>query len=332
MVIADFSENFSFVVQDGLQSFHWNNLQATVHPFVCYFNDDRGQLANLCYVIISECTTHDTVAVHLFQSKLLQFLTGMLEVQPSMIFYVSHGCAAQYKNFLNLSHHEADFGMPAEWHFFATSHGKSACDGARGTLKRIVTKASLQRPYDNHILTTKDLYVFASQNIKGMDFAFASNEEHYEEMKRLEPRFSNCRTNPGTQRLHSFKPVSENTLEVRMFSCDATARREKVTCSVKETISNISSSLSSYVTVAYEEHCWIGCILHTNLMENTVTIIFLHPHLNAPSYIFPDPPDIIDVDPTDILSYGNPTTTGRRYTLPRKEEQLALKALQESKL
>ena len=236
------------------------------------------------------------------------------------------------QNFLNLCHHEADFGMPAEWHFFATSHGKSACDGARGTLKRIVTKASLQRPYDNHILTTKDLYEFASQNIKGMDFAFASNEEHYEEMKRLEPRFSNCRTNPGTQRLHSFKPVSENTLEVRMFSCDATARREKVTCSVKETISNISSSLSSYVTVAYEEHCWIGCIMHTNLMENTVTIIFLHPHLNAPSYIFPDPPDIIDVDPTDILSYGNPTTTGRRYTLPRKEEQLALKALQESKL
>ncbi|KAL5506173.1 hypothetical protein EMCRGX_G007760 [Ephydatia muelleri] len=254
LVIADFSENFSFDVQDKVQSFHWNNLQATVHPFVCYFKDDRGQLANMCYVIISECTTHDTVDVHLFQM----------------------------------------------WHFFATSHGKPVCDGARGTLKRIVTKASLQRPYDNHILTTKDLYEFASQNIKGMDFTFASNEEHYEETKRLEPRFSNCRTIPGTQRQHSFKPVSENTLEVRMFSCDATARREKVICSVKETISNLSS-LSVYVTIAYEEHSWIGCILHTNLMENTVTISFLHPHLNAPSYIFPDPPDIIDVDPTDIF-------------------------------
>ena len=36
-----------------------------------------------------------------------------------------------------------------------------------------------------------------------------------------------------------------------------------------------------YVTVAYEEHCWIGCILHSNLMENTVTISFLHPHLKC---------------------------------------------------
>lgn len=32
IVIADFSLNYSFVVQDEVQSFHWNNLQATVHP------------------------------------------------------------------------------------------------------------------------------------------------------------------------------------------------------------------------------------------------------------------------------------------------------------
>ena len=29
LVIADISENYSFVVQDEVQSFHWNNLQAT---------------------------------------------------------------------------------------------------------------------------------------------------------------------------------------------------------------------------------------------------------------------------------------------------------------
>ena len=47
--------------------------------------------------------------------------------------------------------------MLAEWHLFATSHGKSACHSAGGTLKRLATKASLQRPYDHQILTTKDL-------------------------------------------------------------------------------------------------------------------------------------------------------------------------------
>ena len=39
LVIADFSENYSFVVQDEVQSFHWNNLQATVHPFLCYYRE-----------------------------------------------------------------------------------------------------------------------------------------------------------------------------------------------------------------------------------------------------------------------------------------------------
>ena len=37
LVIGDFSENYSFVVQDAAQSFHWNKLQATLHPFVCYY-------------------------------------------------------------------------------------------------------------------------------------------------------------------------------------------------------------------------------------------------------------------------------------------------------
>ena len=36
VVQADFSENYAFVVQDASQSFHWNNTQATVHPFVIY--------------------------------------------------------------------------------------------------------------------------------------------------------------------------------------------------------------------------------------------------------------------------------------------------------
>ena len=73
VVIADFSENFSFVVQDEVQSFHWNNTSATVHPFVCYYRD-KGELKSTCYVIISESTQYDTIAVHLFQRKLVDFL------------------------------------------------------------------------------------------------------------------------------------------------------------------------------------------------------------------------------------------------------------------
>ena len=38
-VIADFSENYSFVLQDEAQGFHWNNSQATLHPFVVYYTE-----------------------------------------------------------------------------------------------------------------------------------------------------------------------------------------------------------------------------------------------------------------------------------------------------
>jgi hypothetical protein len=35
----------------------------------------------------------------------------------------------------NLVNQKNDFGIAAEWHFFATSHGKSPCDAVGGTTK-----------------------------------------------------------------------------------------------------------------------------------------------------------------------------------------------------
>jgi hypothetical protein len=39
IVIGDFAENYSFVVQDAAQGIHWENSQCTVHPFVVYYRD-----------------------------------------------------------------------------------------------------------------------------------------------------------------------------------------------------------------------------------------------------------------------------------------------------
>ena len=70
-VIADFSENYSFVLQDEAQGFHWNNAQATIHPFVIYYCES-GEIHQLSYVIISDCLHHDTVnvAVYVFRDVL----------------------------------------------------------------------------------------------------------------------------------------------------------------------------------------------------------------------------------------------------------------------
>ena len=105
--------------------------------------------------------SHDTVAVHLFQKKLISFLKNALSSFPAKIMYFSDGAASQYKNrknFINLCNHQSDFQVAAEWHFSATSHGKGACDGLGGTVKRLATKASLQRPYEDQIMTPLQLF------------------------------------------------------------------------------------------------------------------------------------------------------------------------------
>ena len=73
------------------------------------------------------------------------------------IHYFTDGCASQYKHkysFANVCYHDIDFpGVTCEWHFFATSHGKGACDGIGGTMKRATHLESLRRPVKDKILT-----------------------------------------------------------------------------------------------------------------------------------------------------------------------------------
>ena len=94
---------------------------------------------------ISGCNVNNTVVVDLFQKILIDFLYKKLSVIQKTA-YLSDGCSGKYKNrknFLNLCLHKDDFGVPAEWYFFGTSHGKGPCDGLGGTIKREATKASI---------------------------------------------------------------------------------------------------------------------------------------------------------------------------------------------
>ena len=45
--MVDFAENFSFVVQDEIQAFHWNKLQATLHPIVMYYKQNGNLLLDI---------------------------------------------------------------------------------------------------------------------------------------------------------------------------------------------------------------------------------------------------------------------------------------------
>ena len=231
VVSADFSENYAFIIQDSAQGFHWNNAQATIHPFVAYCKEGNTE-KHLSFVVISECLHHDTVAVHLFQRHLIDFLMIALAQPPEKIIYFSDGAASQYKNrknFINLCYHYDDFRVAAEWHFSATSHGKGACDGLGGTIKRLAARASLQRLQDDQITTPLELYEWAKKHIPQMTFCFCSTEEYKTEKTILQERFENSQTITGTRKLHSFIPTSTDTLQTRVFSSSAEYNLQKVT-------------------------------------------------------------------------------------------------------
>ena len=50
VITCDFAENYSFLIQDEAQGFHWNNSMATVHPFVVYLTT-KGKQKKRIYCI-----------------------------------------------------------------------------------------------------------------------------------------------------------------------------------------------------------------------------------------------------------------------------------------
>ena len=70
--------------------------------------------------------------------------------------------------------HQSDFGIQANWCFFATSHGKSPCDGIGGTAKRSTAHVSLQRPYNNQILSAESMLDYCINHAEGIVFKFIS--------------------------------------------------------------------------------------------------------------------------------------------------------------
>ena len=93
--------NYKFVVQDEVQSFHWNNLQCTLPPVVVYYRAD-GKLLHMSYCIISDDMTHDIAMVYKIQKCIIAAIKSKLPYIVKVEYY-SDGSAGQYKNCKNFS-------------------------------------------------------------------------------------------------------------------------------------------------------------------------------------------------------------------------------------
>ena len=158
------------------------------------------------------CSTHDYKKIGCVFEKNFTIV--------NRIKYFSDGAQQQYKNkkiFISSSHHLIDFGVAGERHFFATGHGKGACDGVGGTLKRIARRSCLQSGKKNEILTAQKLYEWAVENLKNLNLFLHVRSVYESADEFLKISIAKCKTIKGTLSIHSASPVDNNTRNQNAF-------------------------------------------------------------------------------------------------------------------
>ena len=203
--------NYTCSVQDASQSYFWSRKQVTVHPVVIYYRDkdDKVTLKSLCF--ISNDLDHDVVLVNKIQELTLDYIKKNLVPDLTDVEYVTDGCASQYKccrSFFNLCQHEKRFGVRATHSFSATSHGKCACDGVGGLVKRMARKASLKRPLRDQIVNATDLFKYCHEELEGtIHFIFIDQLDMQAERMKDKNEAKVINTIPGTLSYHYFVPL-----------------------------------------------------------------------------------------------------------------------------
>lgn len=98
IILMDFSENYSFIIQRSIQAFYYNNLQATVHPFVVYYkNENSEKFQQMSFCIISDSKDHMAFSVHAYQEQIIAIIRSELPWIKGIIYF-SDSAPTQYKN------------------------------------------------------------------------------------------------------------------------------------------------------------------------------------------------------------------------------------------
>ena len=332
IILVDFAENYHYIVQDEVQGYHWNKEQCTVHPVVIYYKDGENNLQNKLLCFISDDLDHDTSFVHELQRQTSEYIKATLPTVET-VEYFSDGCGKQYKgfkNFLNLCYHKQDFDLYATWSFFATSHGKSPCDGIGGTVKRKIARASLQRPVSEQIVTFESVHAFCSSNFDGIQFFTIRKAEMTSIRTLLEERYKLGSTVEGTRSFHHFQPLSTTKIQAKFLSVET---EYAITHSFLQTEQDAhdeliaSLSQNDYITCVYGNFWWVAMVLKVDCEEKDALCSFMHPHGYSENFHWPTRDQVYVPFSKILLKVATPTalsTSGRHFSLKKEELKLTV--------
>ena len=226
--------------------------------------------------------THNTSFVHKIQKPLVEFLKQRLP-NVTKIYYVSDGCGGQYKNFknfLNLCSHKVDFSIKAEWIFFATSHGKSTCDGTGGVVKCHGCKMKFTK-------TTQ-------QPNSGLPCSAGSmprrNEVHYllwhwqrrpgwGETEKMKKRFEDGKMAPGTRSGHHFIPQFASQIGHKLKLCSENHWFVDIhDLKIPTRVDTGDIALSPYIFCMHNSLWWVSLVNKVDDVQGDVHVQLMHPH------------------------------------------------------
>ena len=124
---------------------HWSQDQLSLFCATAHFLENAKRVFQH-YVLCSDDVGHDKNSVYFYNKFILNDLRSR-GVLIEKVHYWLDGPSSQFKNqyaFTNLRFHQSDYGITADWNFFATSHGKGENDGIGGDVKNAVWRETLQ--------------------------------------------------------------------------------------------------------------------------------------------------------------------------------------------
>ena len=89
-------------------------------------------------MFVSEVLHHNAPIVYAIVKKLVNTVNNYVP-ELKHVHFVTDSPSSQYRNksvFDLISRFEVNHGLQASWNYFESDHGKSACDGMVGTIKR----------------------------------------------------------------------------------------------------------------------------------------------------------------------------------------------------
>ncbi|KAH7941202.1 hypothetical protein HPB49_010958 [Dermacentor silvarum] len=167
----DFAENWTVVLPDKVQAYHWQKQQVSV--FTCVVTTKKSTES---FAIVSEDLNHDSAHACLALKKVTKWVDDNLPVY-SKVTNVSDGAASHFKNRYRLYEFGKSDCPNTQWIFSATGHGKNACDGVGGLVKHQAMLNNLRTSPESAIRAAKDFVTILTEKLKGVHLMHLEEKE-----------------------------------------------------------------------------------------------------------------------------------------------------------